>query len=161
MPAICQTCGTVFPGVSIMGPFRSIDNTAGPCPRCGNMGSIPDGAFHFLEDSVEIIESARLDIANLNRLLGLVNDWAKNPDAPSQAIAEEIGKTVPGFDRILSTLPQNRIEWYGYITMIATILMLVIAIVALEESRPSQENFITQIINTCGQHPPLPPIPMP
>ncbi len=31
---------------------------AGPCPRCGNMGHIPDGSYKFIGDVTELLRGA-------------------------------------------------------------------------------------------------------
>ncbi|WP_394554931.1 hypothetical protein C1N61_08905 [Priestia aryabhattai] len=52
--AICDNCKSPFPsGISIEGSeITLLGNTAGPCPKCGGMGRITDGAFNFIDNSI-------------------------------------------------------------------------------------------------------------
>ena len=46
-PAVCDTCGTIFPSpFNILAENVGLFNMGtGPCPECGGSGSIPDGIY--------------------------------------------------------------------------------------------------------------------
>lgn len=61
VPAVCDTCGTIWPtdvslaqGTSGIGFFG---NKASPCPNCGGVGSIPDGIYEFIGETLNIVSS--------------------------------------------------------------------------------------------------------
>jgi hypothetical protein len=56
-PAICDSCGAVFPSGFALGGGASAffsGSKSGPCPRCGLMGSIPDGLYEVVDDVLRI-----------------------------------------------------------------------------------------------------------
>lgn len=60
IPAICDSCGTVFRSGVVMEAGTSatfIGNRSGPCPNCGSMGSIPDGFYDFIGETLRIVSN--------------------------------------------------------------------------------------------------------
>jgi hypothetical protein len=46
--AICDGCGTVYSfGITLAGPASRamVGHSTEPCPRCGSMGTVPDGLY--------------------------------------------------------------------------------------------------------------------
>jgi hypothetical protein len=59
IPAVCDRCGEVFPSGIALGPGAGatvIDSKSGPCPRCGDWGSIPNGAYRFAQEAERVIQ---------------------------------------------------------------------------------------------------------
>ncbi len=57
VPAICDNCGAVFGSGNWMegGSAHMVGNKSGPCPNCGAMGSIPDGFYEFIGQTLRIV----------------------------------------------------------------------------------------------------------
>jgi hypothetical protein len=69
MPAICDNCGAVFSS-GVMGSdgashITFANCTAGPCPRCGGMGHIPDGVYNFIGNAIEFLSGPQRTIDEL------------------------------------------------------------------------------------------------
>ena len=74
LPAICQTCGTIFRSGNSFENSTNITrsgNLSGPCPQCGRMGRIPDGLFSFIGEAAEAIESSDITTSRLQELIDL------------------------------------------------------------------------------------------
>jgi hypothetical protein len=73
MPAICNNCKSSFPsGISIESSKITLSgNTAGPCPKCGSMGRIPDGIFNFIDDSIKIVSAPERTVQELTKFTSI------------------------------------------------------------------------------------------
>lgn len=130
MPAVCNDCGlafgsTMFIGVgTVHANFEG--NTAGPCPRCGGIGHIPDGLFNFTKEAIYVLEApqhSRRDLEDLARLLGQFDLSALSP----ADVAEQIEKTVPVFTRLAEQLrPRNPADFAAYLAVLMMLLQLIL-----------------------------------
>ncbi|MBV9388599.1 MAG: hypothetical protein JOZ78_19425 [Chroococcidiopsidaceae cyanobacterium CP_BM_ER_R8_30] len=71
IPAICNRCNNFFPGDSISENSTNVtfeDKIAGPCPRCGGSGRVPDGVYNFFERTIELVQGPKSTVADLKRL---------------------------------------------------------------------------------------------
>lgn len=60
VPAICDTCRTLFGSENVIGGSGTvtiIGGKLGPCPKCGGWGSIPDGIYEFVGETLNIVSS--------------------------------------------------------------------------------------------------------
>ena len=82
VPAICQKCGTAFCSTNIFGGPRArvvFENCSiGPCPRCGGLGDIPNGAYDLVNKISEVIDNKMISPHQLKSLHSIVNDAAVN-----------------------------------------------------------------------------------
>ena len=99
IPAVCDTCGTVFSS-GIYGEKTTsvtlVGNTAGPCPRCGDMGHVPDGTFSFTEDTIELLQGPQRTVSELQRLAEILRQ-ARERNASTEEVAETIRRESPQF----------------------------------------------------------------
>ena len=59
-PAICDDCGMTFASGFEFGGTGSVvmtGNKSGPCPACDGMGSVPDGTYHFHNETLRIVST--------------------------------------------------------------------------------------------------------
>jgi hypothetical protein len=83
MPAICETCNATFPSGFFFSNATEIyleGNTAGPCPKCGGMGRIPDGLYDFVGSSIRLLTGPARTVEVSTTLLPF---WSKVVEIPS------------------------------------------------------------------------------
>jgi hypothetical protein len=71
IPAVCNDCKNFFPGDVVSENSTNVifDNkTAGPCPRCGGTGRVPDGVYNFFDNVIELVSGPDSTVAELQRL---------------------------------------------------------------------------------------------
>ncbi|MFA6159694.1 MAG: hypothetical protein WC678_01205 [Parcubacteria group bacterium] len=104
LPAFCdnQKCGAIFPsGFIVDNAMNSMlsGNKSGPCPHCGGVGSIPDGVFNFVNNTIEIISAPQHTIDELNKLSKIIVEAIKNRES-SQVVVEKIKRETPEFNQL-------------------------------------------------------------
>ena len=117
VPAICNNCDTFFPSgiVADNSTNVSISNcTAGPCPKCGGLGHIPDGVYNFIGDSIELLSGPQRSLNELKKLAYIL-ETAKKRETNPQALKNEIKRSVPELSSISDLLPKTRSEFYNFI----------------------------------------------
>ncbi|MDO6851650.1 hypothetical protein Q4S57_27795 [Priestia megaterium] len=74
MPAICNNCKNSFPsGIFIEGSKINLSgNTAGPCPKCGNLGHIPEWVFNIIDNEIKIVSAPERTVQELSRFTSIV-----------------------------------------------------------------------------------------
>ena len=136
MPAFCDTCGTIFgSGIQIENSANISFSgcTAGPCPKCGGNGNVPDGIYSFFDQTIHILsakERTREEFAKLAALLKA----AKQRNTSANELAAEIEQKVPSLSMLGVLLPKDRNETLQYISLLLAIISIVIA---LKPSAPS------------------------
>ncbi|MBA3321457.1 MAG: hypothetical protein H0T45_08445 [Pyrinomonadaceae bacterium] len=100
VPAVCETCYTVF-GFGI--PFGYVaDSVAGPCPQCGSDGRVLNGGIdgagnlrllnhHFVSEAFAVLTDSEVsvtDIQNLRAIIDNVKRQRKTLDEITSAIRE-------------------------------------------------------------------------
>lgn len=164
VPAICQSCGMVFPS-----QFRTDNSThitfvgcgSGPCPRCGQVGRVPDGMYNFIGDAAEVVESSAITTDQLQDLIDLVRRLATDPTVSAEHAAEAVNQQAPVLGPVLKKylVPQSPADFYA---MLAVLIALLGLLLATHEGRQTRsqttEVIITQVINGCASNPPLPPL---
>jgi len=146
VPAICDSCGTIFPSSIDVGDNIHVSFTgtlASPCPACGNVGHIPDGMYHFIGRTIELLSGPSRSYEELARLGSLLKDAIGNKRSPEQ-ISDEIKKEVPDLYQLSDILPKTRAEFYSFVNIVLIIIGLLVSYNA-SKSRPDIK--IEQVIN--------------
>jgi hypothetical protein len=123
VPAFCDTCGTAFPSGFAADNSKNIqfhNVRSGPCPKCGGMGHVLEGAFNFIGNTIEVINASTRTRADLTRLQVLIRK-AKTAPEPGPTLSN-IQSEFPEFAGLLSVLPQNRADLYQFLGLILTLL---------------------------------------
>lgn len=97
LPAICDRCNAVFPSAfgggngatMVMRGCRS-----GPCPECGGMGSIPDGAYSLEEALVRFLSGPQSSYEKLAHVAETIREM-RSRGATEEEILQEVSKTSP------------------------------------------------------------------
>lgn len=151
IPAICDTCETVFPSGIVVNNVTNLvmsGNKAGPCPKCGNWGHIPDGSFSVMEGVIEILNAPQRTIEELKRFSEILHDYKTNKITPEK-MEHRVEKEVPGVSTILNLLPKTREEKRSDLKFFITTVIAIIGIViAMQGNGEDKEKIETeQIIN--------------
>lgn len=129
IPAICSTCGTVFPSsFSISGRANFKGCRSGPCPKCGGIGDIIDGSYQIIGDAVRMIVSSLRSHAQVEQLQAVLRKAQQEQTSP-KAVPEKIRAESSEFGAIASWIntylvPKNAGEFWTAIGAIGTVLAL-------------------------------------
>lgn len=127
--AICDGCGTVYSfGITLVDPATRAmaGHTTGPCPRCGAMGTVPDGLYDIFRDIFGILARTPREGLSLWRLAALVRQARfQGMDSESTAIAIETKE--PEFARLANDIrDRNCFSLYQYLSMLLIVIEAVI-----------------------------------
>jgi hypothetical protein len=124
-PAICDNCDTVFPSGFAFGPgvanIRMTGGKSGPCPNCGGMGSVPDGVYDTLGDTLNVVST--WSPARINRVIKSLEQAQRAPDpfAATQAALAREQELWALANRFL--IPSNPAEFWAFVAAVFAILM--------------------------------------
>jgi len=120
IPAFCDTCGAAFPSGFAFENCSNVHlsgNKSGPCPRCGGMGSVPDGVFNFAGNVIEILSAPNRSIEQLTALSEILRSAAGSKKS-SEEIAKEIEDKVPELSSVANYMPEKATELVAWLTFI-------------------------------------------
>ncbi|MFA0367838.1 SEC-C metal-binding domain-containing protein [Vibrio cyclitrophicus] len=157
LPAFCDDCGTAFPSGFFFENCAHISmsgNKSGPCPKCGGMGSIPDGVFNIMGDVIKIIDAPRKTIEQLSRYVKVLHD-ARSQGLPREEVKRKIEEDIPELSSIVSFLPKTRTELYAFIAVLISIFTYL-----KEDPKPQDINIMinSAIEQTMSQQQDIHPI---
>jgi hypothetical protein len=135
VPVICDDCGAIWGAENAFGGSASNLTITGSkvrgCPRCGGWGSIPDGTYDLIDDTLRVVRSAGLPAATLQGLIGLL-EAHKRGEASKDEVLERVESEAPALaDTVRRYLAQEPASWFA--------LLLTILAAALQPSPPSAE----------------------
>ena len=160
VPALCDTCGAFFDsGVEVSNSTNITfgQTRAGPCPRCGNLGHIPDGTYNFIGNTIELLSGPARSRSDLERLADILKA-ARTAGGSPEEVRDQIRKEVPELSSIADLLPKTRNEFYGFLAILVSILTLILGEIRRGE-QPKVE--VNQIINQITRVVSAPPAPAP
>jgi len=138
VPAVCDHCSTVFSsGIRVEGTLSAtmVGNRSGPCPRCGAMGTIPDGLYKTFGTTIRVLATRARSAESLARLAQILGA-ARTKALSGEALADEIDKEAPEFSGLAHPLRQMALwdlnKWI--VTLAAIIAMLLAAYGTLRSS---------------------------
>ena len=128
-PAVCDSCGTVFPSSEVVAERRgepaSYRSSAGPCPRCGGRGSIPRWIFGFhaaaaaARDQASASENAAVYVA-IRQSLATRRDAPGGDVTAAAALPDALTGAWRGVAAVLWRIP--RPEWDAALVMVCRML---------------------------------------
>lgn len=141
LPAICDNCGTIFASGFDFASVRNISmrgNKSGPCPKCGEMGSIPDGVYDVVDNVINVTALSKLSNVQLLK----IRDDLQNAQTIEQQ--KEIIKSSP-----YGKMVENDDEKFDVKSFISWLIIIIEVLTALNGYRnnlkePEQEMTITQ-----------------
>ncbi|MCP3928647.1 MAG: hypothetical protein GY705_06050 [Bacteroidetes bacterium] len=150
VPAVCDNCGTIF-----QSGFEATNATnisfygcgAGPCPKCGGNGHIPDGIYNFIGNTIELLSGPSRTVSELRKLSEILRQ-AKENKTSHQELTSKIERQLPELSSIGDILPKTRTELYAFIAIIISVIVLILG--QLETREPSKIE-INNVINNIYQ----------
>lgn len=132
IPAVCTTCGSTFPGVSVgpnaggVGTIEFSGCRVGPCPNCGGSGFIVDGIYQFVGDALRRIAAAGKTPEQIAQLHEVLRE-AQEQGAEPRSVPEHIKAEAPGMAFFAEWIrqylvPKNAGEFWTMIGAILTAL---------------------------------------
>jgi hypothetical protein len=99
IPAICDSCGVTWGAEGVIAGSGATNiqitgSKVGPCPRCGGMGSIPDGIYDLQDDTLKVIQAAATTSEDLQDLITLLESLREG-EASSAEVIETVAREVP------------------------------------------------------------------
>jgi hypothetical protein len=146
LPAICDNCGTVW---SLTLPFRAEevetqDCVAEPCPKCGGQGTIPDGLYRFVGETLKIVQAWSPE---QREALRQAINAAREQTNPRRAVQEAITKDPDLADIAKKLLiPRNAGEFWVLVTVLLTALALLAAVQAGTRTTVNEHTVIEQVL---------------
>lgn len=157
LPAICDNCGMIFPSTFSGGggaKMLMFGCKSGPCPKCGSMGYVPDGAYRLINEVIEILGAPEYSKSDLELLVKVLNK-SKMDDISLEKAKGDIAEKAPRLSKIFDLLPKTRGEKRDDIKFaITTILATLAIVIPLKSSNASTVNNINveQVINNIYQY---------
>jgi uncharacterized protein YecA (UPF0149 family) len=161
MIAICDNplCGAIFEIKSLIGGpgnaiIKSINTKIGPCPKCGQFGTVPDGVYEYKSYLLSFINGPKESIDVLNKIKTVLENHRQNSQfATKQDIINEIEKISPRIAEVVKKAPSttNTTTWIKI--GIATITLLIFTQQTYfkpkqkEDSNKFTELFIQHLLN--------------
>jgi hypothetical protein len=127
IPVICDdpNCGTLWGSTNFIGGEASgvilAGNKVGPCPRCGGVGSVPDGEFDLIEDTLEVVRSADLPRDVLQQLIDVMQAHASG-NASDADVIEQVESTAPSLASVVRDYLAKS-DPASWLTLLVTILL--------------------------------------
>jgi uncharacterized protein YecA (UPF0149 family) len=87
------------------------------------MGHVPDGAFNFVGNTIEILSAPKRTIDELSRLAKVLRE-AQEKKRSREEVTEAIRKEVPELAGLGDLLPQTRGELYAFLALIVAVIAL-------------------------------------
>lgn len=142
LPAICETCSTIFPSgfaLNDASDITFVGTTSGPCPNCGGTGRVPDGTYNSFGNVLELISGPSQTFEDLKRLSEIL-ERARDQQALPEEVLAEIENNDPKLKTIADLFPKTRNEFY-------MVVGLVIAAIALMTDSGSKKSHTEIIFN--------------
>lgn len=151
VPAVCDSCGRVFPSSFALGGVGNVlqDCKAGPCPHCGSLGSIPNGVYSAISETVLALAASRIQAPHIQRLLNIAKS-AVSAQADPAEVAEHVRSDLPELSSLADALPKTRSELYAFLAVIILFLTLLYKTLTKPDppsvSMPQVNVFIEQVM---------------
>jgi hypothetical protein len=155
IPAFCRDCGAVFGSGIVVENSTNLTlsgNTAGPCPRCGGMGDIPDGTFDVIGSTIHVLSAPDYTRERLSHLAEIIRN-AQASATPPEQILDTLNRAAPELQPFLQRLvssPEAVAAWLALLLMAIQLLMNLQAPPATPED---VERITNQVIERCIQLP--------
>lgn len=147
IPAVCDNamCQTIFPSgivVESAAIAHLSGNRSGPCPRCGSMGTIPDGKYSTVGKALTLLSGPRFSRETMQRLAAIL-EQAQSEPPQSETVLQQIAE-VPGLgDAVLRLLPENKEQWYSFIAMLLAVIAFLFA---TQQQEPLNEDQVARAV---------------
>lgn len=138
VPAVCDMCRTMFPSGIHMGlgsGVRMVGNKSGPCPRCGSMGSIPDGYYEATSETELLRSSSLAELRDLQSVLDGLRAGRIDPSDAGQQLRKRPGAASQAIGKALAN-QQDRMELWTFLALILGIVAVLISLRSGDSTGP-------------------------
>lgn len=98
VPGICDECGSVFGVEALTGAegenIKLGGARVGPCPSCGGAGSVPEGVFDLVMDTLRVVEMAAIEKVVFDAVIDVLEGRA-NGEVSDEEVIERVEEKVP------------------------------------------------------------------
>jgi hypothetical protein len=98
VPGVCDNCGAIFGTEALAGAEgRNIDLSGakiGPCPNCGAAGSVPEGTYDLIFDTLRVAREAAIEKIIFDAIIEVLEDRAAGR-ATDAEVMERVETTAP------------------------------------------------------------------
>ncbi len=155
IPAVCNRCGSFYPsgygfdpgGTGVTGTFTVPNRPVSrPCPACGGNGHVLGGAWHIVENTIQLLEGPERTVSELQRLAGILRE-ARDRGADLEEVRGSVEREFPGWGQGLSKLlvPRTPADLAAYLTLILMIIGMILD--AKNDGRTVKVEEVNQVIN--------------
>lgn len=149
VPAIRNECGTLFASPIELNPgaptMSFVGCGAGPCPSCAGDGSIPDGIYNFIGNTIQILSDSSRTRAQLQRLAAVLTE-ARQSKMTANELDQRLRQDLPELSSICDALPRTRNELYAFLAIVLTIITMLLGRFGCETEK-SADVTVNQVIN--------------
>ena len=128
LPVICRRCGNVFSsGFSFENAKNvTLQGNLSQCPKCGAMGSVPDGQYNFYQDTIEFLGGPEWAATDLRAALRVL-EKARDEQTDIAELTKELEREAPALAAITRLLPENKSQAYQLIGLILLALNILLS----------------------------------
>jgi hypothetical protein len=143
VPGICDECGSVFGAEALTGAEgRNIKlggARVGPCPSCGGAGSVPEGVYDLVMDTLRVVEMAAIEKVVFDAVIEVLEGRASG-EVSDEEVIERVEEAAPG---LVPTIKDylSRSDPASWLALLISVLMLLQA----PASPPSAEEIADAI----------------
>jgi len=126
VPGICDECGSVFGAEALTGAEgRNIKlggARVGPCPSCGGAGSVPDGVYDLVMDTLRVVEMAAIEKVVFDAVIEVLGGRASG-EVSDEEVIERVEETAPS---LVPTIKDylSRSDPASWLALLISVLML-------------------------------------
>ena len=119
-------CGEVFIINNLFGGNGKVTlqiENAGPCPKCGGYGKIPDGEYELGNSVAKLINGSKESFENLNKIYRLLDSFKTKIDvAKKDEIIEKVEELSPKIADLIRKAPSTSL--FGWINFAMAIMIV-------------------------------------
>lgn len=175
LPAICRSCGTIFPsaiGAPVQGSNLVLQFSGmsfGPCPNCfAFAGKMPAESIDLSRPDVIAALQAPATLPNLRKLVSVLaaashEDWrvlqialANSQGRTADEVATEVERRIPGLHLVADWIRDrdNRVELATWLQVILAVLAILLTLQSSQQGGTSQQGVtpsqIEQIVHALA-----------
>lgn len=143
VPAECDTCHSWFPSslrVVTGMTARVYGSKAKPCPRCGGVGTIPDGSYTVMD---RVLSQARLldaSLPDLLRMQAMVQEQLQRSTFDLDVLTAQARSEAPSVAPLLAVLRDPALAGViGIVGVLLAIAALIVSMQGLSEQRDDHD----------------------
>lgn len=130
VPVFCDSCGSVWGAPNLIagsgGHIQMTGSKAGPCPVCGGMGTIPDGVYDLIDDTLAVAESEQIRPDTLQSVIKLLEAAARGEMTPEEAL-EKTEAEAPALASVIGDYLKQKAPAASWLSLIVAILSALLA----------------------------------